>query len=148
MASVYIQQRKSLFPLSPKELLVAGLLLYAGEGAKSRPGEVKLSNTNPAIIRFFLHWLRRACGIPASKLKFKLHLYRDMDIAEEQLFWIHALGINREQLVKPYIKKSAKSRITYRGGFGHGTCNVHLNSVPLFERITMGIKVILDSAGA
>lgn len=144
-ATIYVQQKKELLPLTKKEMFIAGLFLYAGEGAKSRGTEVALSNTNPLIIQFFVYWITRICGVPKKRLKVKLHLYRDMDIVRERCFWMKLLGLGEKQFKKPYIKASSKDRISYRGGFGHGTCNIIVSNVPLFEKIMMSIKVVLDS---
>ena len=43
--------------LTDRDLLVAGLALYAGEGAKT-DGAVKFANSDPRMIAFFLRWLR------------------------------------------------------------------------------------------
>lgn len=149
LASVYNNQRVKLLPLSKKELLLTGLFLYAGEGAKSRPTDVALSNTNPIIIKFFISWLIKACGIERDSIKIRLHLYRDMNISKEKRYWMGVTKLPENQFRKPYIKSNSIERINYRGGFGHGTCNVIVSSVPLFEKIMMSIKVVLDSvAGA
>ena len=52
LSSVYENQKERLLPLSRKEIFVAGLFLYLGEGAKTKT-ETSLSNTNPETMRFF-----------------------------------------------------------------------------------------------
>ena len=71
-----------------------------------------------------------------------LHLYNDMDINKELEYWSRTLKIPLTQFRRPYIKKTSSARINHKGGFGHGTCNVRINSVPLAEKIFMGLKVI------
>ena len=140
----YFVQKKQLLPLTNNELFIAGLFLYAGEGSKTSFGEVSLSNTNPAIVKFFLYWLTKILYIPKDKIKIKLHLYRDMDKDKEERYWMGAIGLRKKHFKNPYIKASSSKRISYRGGFGHGTCNVIVRDTRLFEKIIMGIKVIMD----
>ncbi|MEK6900921.1 MAG: hypothetical protein AABX37_01115 [Nanoarchaeota archaeon] len=52
LSSVDENQKERLLPLSRKEIFVAGLFLYLGEGAKTKT-ETSLSNTNPETMRFF-----------------------------------------------------------------------------------------------
>lgn len=143
LAHVYQEQQKLLSPLSEKDFLIAGYFLYAGEGAKSK-NSVSLSNSNPVIIKFFVDWLIEICKIPKIKIGIKLQLYRDMDREQEISYWMEELDLPRENFKNPYFKKSSSERINYKGGFGHGTCNVRLGDVRLFEKIMMSIKLIED----
>lgn len=67
--------RKQIVELSDRDLLIAGTALYAGEGVK-RDGEVALANTDPALVRLFLRWLRtvltsmrRACVCGSTSMR-------------------------------------------------------------------------------
>src|SRR3990167_5918741 len=51
LLSVYTEQKKILIPLRSRDLFLAGLFLYWGEGSKSRESRLSISNTNPAIIK-------------------------------------------------------------------------------------------------
>lgn len=145
LQGVYDEQKKRLLPLTRKELFIAGLFLYLGEGLKATTSEVALSNTDPKVIQFFVYFLTKICSISVSRLRVRLHLYEDMDPAREVEYWIGVSGIPKEQFRKPYIKKSSLARISYRGGFGHGTCNVIASDVKLFEQIKMGIQAVMDA---
>lgn len=77
----------------------------------------------------------------------KLQLYQDMNIEEEIVFWSKALKLPRKQFVKPYIKKTQSTSITYHRKFSHGTCNLRTSNVNVAEAVFMGIKCIEDSSG-
>ncbi len=141
------KQKKYLFPFADKEFYLAGLFLYWGEGAKFKEANLSISNTNPAILKFFVDWVIRSLLFPKSKLKIYLHLYQDMKISEEIEFWSSTLDISKIQFNKPYIKKSRKSEIKHKGGFGHGTCNISLGNARLTEKVLMGLKTIEDYYG-
>lgn len=141
---IYEQEKKKILPLARREMFIGGLFLYLGEGGKTKPFELSLSNTDPAIIKMFIYWLTIVLQIPRNKLKIKLHLYKDMIIDKETKFWSKELGILLSQFKKPYIKKTLYRSITYKRGFGHGTCNVIIGDASLAKRIFMGLQVVRD----
>ena len=57
-------------------------------------------------------------------------------------FWSKELKIPLSQFHKPYIKKTDMKSISYKNGFGKGTCSVILGSRDLWEYIMMSIKYI------
>ena len=144
---VYQVQKKEILGLSRRDLLIGGLFLYWGEGTKARIGSLAMTNTDPAVARFFVYWLKTIFGIAKGSLKIKVHLYSDMDIKKELKFWSQELDIPTTQFLKPYIKATKKADISYRGGFGHGTCSVELNNSRLAEKVILGVKVIRDYFG-
>ncbi|MDD4994538.1 MAG: helix-turn-helix domain containing protein [Candidatus Pacebacteria bacterium] len=141
----YQEQKRIITPLNKRELYLAGLFLYWGEGAKSRMVELSISNTDPSIIQFFLFWLTKSLLVPRRKIKVALHLYKDMDVDEEIHFWSNILKISPKQFYKPYIKESTLKSVNHKGGFGHGTCNIRVSGARLTEKILMSLKVISDT---
>jgi hypothetical protein len=87
--------------LSEREFLVLGAALYAGEGAKT-DGDVKFANTDPALIRIFLVWLRRFFDIDERRLRVYLYLHEGLDLKAAQQYWFDLTGIPIEQFGKPY----------------------------------------------
>ncbi|MDB5255299.1 MAG: hypothetical protein JWL92_675 [Candidatus Nomurabacteria bacterium] len=145
LEAVYEKAKKDIGDFSQKELLLAGLMLYWGEGTKALPAHVALTNTNPGMLKFFLKWLD-LFNVDKSKIKVRLHLYSDMDIDTTMLYWSKELSLPLAQFRKPYIKKTESSSITYRNSFKMGTCSVTYGSAPLYEYIMMCIKVLENSA--
>ena len=141
--STYEEQEKYWVSLSQKELEIAGLFLYWGEGSKRLNGSVFINNTDPNFLKFALYWYVKGLRIPKEKIKVDLHLYSDMNIQEEISFWSKALKLPVLQFRKPYIKVSTRVGIDQKG-FGHGTCGLNVNDVLLKEKIIMGIKAIAD----
>jgi hypothetical protein len=87
--------------LSEREFLVAGAALYAGEGSKT-DGSVKLANTNPEMMAFYLAWLRHFFDVDESRLRGHLYLHQGLDLAAAIGFWSGISGIPPEQFIKPY----------------------------------------------
>lgn len=145
LRNIYESERSKIFPLSKREEFLCGLFLYWGEGSKRIEGSFSLSNTDYRMMRFFVHWTRDILEIPIGKIIVRLHLYSDMDVVTEQVFWSEALEIPLGHFKKPYLKKSNLAGLSYKNGFGHGTCNVIVNDAMLCKRILMGIRSIADA---
>jgi hypothetical protein len=144
LAEFYNQEKVKHLPLSKRELFVAGLFLYWGEGMKNVKYPLGLYNTNPQLIKFGLLWYKNSLNIPIEKIKVHLHLYSDMNIAQEMNFWSKELKMPLKQFTKPQIKISQKSAIKYKGMFGHGTCGLLVYDVRQKERLMAALKAIAD----
>ena len=81
--------------------LVAGVALYAGEGAKT-DGNVVFANTDSRMIAFFCAWLRRFFDIDESRLRAKVYLHQGLDLDAAQAHWSAVTGIPLDQFRKPY----------------------------------------------
>lgn len=140
---IYQREKKYLLPFSKKEWYIGGLFLYWGEGLKATRGTFSLSNTNPQMIMFYVNWIITTLNVKKEKISIRLHLYSDMDEVKETNYWSELLKVPTTQFLKPYIKPTTLSGLTYKS-FGHGTCNVMVNNTSLTEKILFGIKAISD----
>ena len=143
LQEVYKKVSKDIGSISKRDLFLAGLFLYWGEGTKAQKGSVNLTNTNPSMLKFFLKWLE-LFDVKRKNLKVKLHLYSDMDIKKYVAFWSKELKIPISQFRKSYIKKTQLKSITYKNGFGKGTCCVMFENRDLWEYIIMSLKYISE----
>lgn len=141
LKEVYDKVSKDIGIFSKREIFLLGLFLYWGEGTKAANSSTQLANTNPAMIKFFIKWLE-LLGVNKKDLKVKLHLYSDMNIKGSIAFWSKELKIPVSQFKKPYIKETKLKSITYKNGFGKGTCCVIFGDRNLWEYISMGLKYI------
>ena len=87
--------------LSERDLLIAGTMLYAGEGAKT-DGDVKLANTDPRMIELFCRWLRQFFDVDESRMRCRLYLHVGLDLDEATRFWSELTQIPPEQFGKPW----------------------------------------------
>ena len=140
---IYYEESKKILPLSKRELFIAGLFLYWGEGSKG-PYMINISNSDPKMINFSMYWFVNSLQISKNKIRVCLQLYKDMNIKEEIKYWSKKLDMPLSSFRKPYIKKTARQNINHKGGYGHGTCNLVVGNVILKERIMIGIKSICD----
>jgi hypothetical protein len=143
LSVVYNNVSKDIGEFSKRDLFIAGLFLYWGEGTKGSNTSVVLTNTNPAMLKFFIQWLK-LLGIKRNQLTCRLHLYSDMNIKKSIDFWSKELKIPINQFRKSYIKKTKLSGLTHKHGFGKGTCCVIFNNRILWEYVLMGLKYISE----
>lgn len=143
---VHEEQKRRIFPLSDRDMFIAGLFLYWGEGSKTRISHICVANTDPAMPTFFVYWVTRVLNLDKARIRVHLHLYSDMDIAKEISFWSQTLNIPKSQFIKPYIKKNASTIINH-GTFGHGTCTIRVGNARVSEEVLAGIQAIRDHFG-
>ncbi len=132
---------KKITPIAKRDLFISGFFLYWAEGTKTTKATVSLSNTDPAMLKFFIQWLA-LLGVEKQRLKIHLHLYSDMNIKKTVNFWSEQLKIPTSQFRKPYVKNSKEADIIRKGRFGYGTCNVIYENAPLYREVLMGIKYL------
>lgn len=96
--------------LSERDILMAGLGLYWGEGYKYENGELGFTNSNPYMIRFYFRWLK-SWGIEKDALIFRITLNEFFRKEERniKLFWINFLDVKEGQFSKStFIKTNLK----------------------------------------
>ena len=139
MLQAYERAVKDIGTLSKRDLFIAGLYLYWGEGTKAHRGNTIMTNTDPAVIRAFLDWAN-LIGLPKERMYVRLHLYADMNAKKEVRFWSKELDMSLKQFRNPHMKRSLLSNLTYKTGFGHGTCDIRFENIATWEYITMALK--------
>jgi hypothetical protein len=89
--------------------LLAGVALYAGEGAKT-DGAIKFANTNPDLIQFFVTWLRAFFEVDERRLRVGLYLHEGLDLDAAVCYWSELTDIPPTQFIKPYRASADASR--------------------------------------
>ena len=127
MLHSFTRAAKDIGRLSRRDIFISGLYLYWGEGTKSAPGRVSIANTDPDVVKAFMDWLLHM-KVPRERIRARLHLYKDMKLRDEIMYWSRTLNIPVSQFRKPHIKQTSRSEQTYKGMYGHGTCDLHLHN--------------------
>jgi len=133
--------KKDIGSLSKRELFLTGLFLYWGEGGKTKVASTTISNTDPAVILFFVQWLK-LFKVPRNRLRVHIHLYADMNVQKELQYWSKTLKLPLSSFRKPYIKKSNRAGLTYMQKFTHGTCNLIYDNRDVSEYILQALEHI------
>lgn len=141
----YAKWRRYFYNVNKKDLMIAGLMLYLGEGGKKNSSQVSVANTDPRVIELFLHWLETCFSISRTEAKIQLHLYESMNVVKEREFWQNTLRLKEGQFYKSSVRKLKSHSFTYSSTEGHGTCSVYVFGVERKRKVMMAIKAFLDS---
>jgi transcriptional regulator with XRE-family HTH domain len=128
--------------LSDQAFLVAGVALYAGEGAK-RDGRVMFANTDAEMVTFFCAWLRRFFVIDELRMRVRVYLHEGLDLDAAEAFWSNVTGIPREQFGAPYRAKADPTRRLNK--HEHGCAYVGYSCSRTHREIMGLIRALLSS---
>lgn len=142
---VYKKVANDIGKLNRRELFLNGFFLYWGEGGKVNKSMLSFTNTDPDMINYFIKWMTVCLNVERKDLYVILHLYKDMNIKQSIDFWSKKINIKIEQFKKPYVKDSKLTNLTYKSGFGKGTCTVRLNNKEKMDYVLMGLKYLKNS---
>jgi len=140
--------KEEILPFSKRDLWIAGIMLYAGEGYKCKTvsgQQIELANSDPEILRLFISFLLNVCSVSKDKIIIRAMLYEDIDLKEAQKYWSEELGVPENQFRKPFIKQSFRN-IPYRHlrRSKYGTAHVHVYDVILYRKIMGWISAIYE----
>jgi transcriptional regulator with XRE-family HTH domain len=119
--------KKILGKLSNRELLIAGLALYWGEGSK-KSRTIELCNSDPAAIQFFIAWLKKFFLIKNEDLRGyiginAIHKSREAIVKE---FWSKITGIPLAQFTKISYKKTKNKKVYENYDSHYGTIAIRV----------------------
>jgi hypothetical protein len=105
-------------------LFLAGVMLYWGEGDKSTKHQVRLTNTDPLMLRLYVEFLSHICLIPREKVHAMISAYPDLDIPLCRQFWSGRTAIPLSNFTKTALITGRRK--TKRLSFGN--CTVVVSS--------------------
>jgi len=138
-----------LSSINERELLIAGLALYWGEGSK-KSQEVEFCNSDPKMIQFLLLWLKECFKIMPNEIKCcvginQMHRKREKIVKD---YWSEVSGIPISQFRKTSLKK-VKNRKVYENFNEHyGTLSVIVTKPSRFYFKILGLIEGLYQAGS
>jgi hypothetical protein len=114
--------------LTERELLIAGLSLYWGEGYK-KGRRLQLCNSDPQIIKLTLFWLNKCFFINKSDIRCRvginyIHLKRDNKIKN---YWSKITGVPLSQFTKTSFKKVENKKIYNNFNNYYGTLAIEVS---------------------
>jgi len=117
-------------------------MLYWAEGDKGRQA-VRISNSDPALLRLFVWFLRECYGAEVRRLSVSCNLFADHIDRQREIedFWLRTLGLPRsclrKSIVNVYSKYSQKKR---KNKLPYGTCKVVYNDTATVQSIYGAIQ--------
>jgi hypothetical protein len=111
--------------LTDREMLIAGAIAYWCEGSKSKPhrpsARVIFTNSDPALIQFFLRFLTMA-GTPPENLAFQVYIHENADVRSAELFWLKITGARPEQFRRASLKRHNPKTVRKNVGDDYRGC--------------------------
>lgn len=125
-------------------LFVTAIASYWGEGDKNTKNQVRLTNTDPMMLKIFVKFLIKICKIKKENIRIALFIYKDLDDDASRRYWSSYTGIDtfHKTMVLPSLHKT--KRLPY------GICTVIVSNSYLKKKMTVWIdrlpKIILNEA--
>jgi hypothetical protein len=124
-----------------RDLLVAGIMLYSGEGAKGG-NTVDLANSNLIILRIFLKFILEVCGVNPARLRFYLYCFDNQDPQKLIRFWSRKLRVPKKNFTKPYVRQASQNNQRI---MSHGVLHIRYSDKRLLRKILSLTSQISDS---
>lgn len=121
----------------------AGCMLYWAEGTKDR-NTVRFANSDRAMVRFFLRFLRESLGVSTDALTLSLNVYvnNGLTLREIEDHWLWGLGLPRSCLRKHQLNHTPTSSSgRRRKKLPYGVCTLRVRrSTRLVQHIYGAIQ--------
>lgn len=123
--------------LSQREIFIAGIALYWGEGFK-KDHLVGLATSDPKAAVFFINWLQVCFKIPLQDLIVRVtaNISYQNRIKTLHSFWSNELHLSQKQFSKPFFQKTTWKKIYENKNEYHGVIRIKVRrSVNLLRKI-------------
>lgn len=138
------EARQELETLKYNPVFIAGIMLFWGEGTKAVLSQVRFSNSDPEMVRFYLVFLQKACRIPLDKIRIAILGYPDLDEPSVRRFWSFVSGVPLSNFHKTMVVLGRHK--TRR--LPNGVCTVVISSsyfkVKMLEWLRLLPKELMD----
>ena len=149
---IYEESKKDIGNISQKELWLMGVMLYWAEGHKEkeyRPGSgAQFTNSDPQMIKLFLIWLDKICGIKANEITFSIYIHENSKNNTESVkkYWADITGFKKDNFSQFYFKKSNIKTLRKNIGDSYfGVLRVKVKASSVLQRKIAGwIKGVID----
>ena len=119
-------------PINQKEIFLfgLGLGLFWGEGSKRNIHSVRLSNSDPLLVKKFIEFLVNIYKIDKNKLRFQLQTYDDLSVNKLLSFWAKHLSVKVTQFCKTTVLKR-RGEGTYKNKMKYGVVVLYFSNMKL-----------------
>lgn len=120
MQDIFRKAGKDISHLTAHEFWLCGVMLYWAEGCKEklyRGGQsVDFGNTDPAMIKFFVHWLREGLKVKEVDMNFSLYIHENNTyrLKEVEAFWLKTIGIKNARIAYTCFKSHNPKTVRHK----------------------------------
>ena len=132
--------QKDVAQLSRRDIFMVGLGLYWGEGYKKGNQELGFTNSDPAIIVFYIEWLTRIYGIKKKDLilRVSINIQHTKRVADVERYWSIITKIPNTQFTKISLIKSRTQKTCPNPEIHYGTLRVKVRRGTELRRKILG----------
>jgi len=132
------EARSEFKTLQYHPLFIAGLMLYWGEGDKRTHDHVRLTNTDPEMIKLFVFFLLKICNVPKTKIRAGVLIYPDLHDTACQMYWSGVSGLPLSHFHKctEIVGRHKTNRLSY------GVCNIIVSSTYLKAKMLEWLRLL------
>lgn len=129
-------------PISEDAYKLFGVALYWAEGSKGKGFEI--TNSDPYLILFMVHWLKTIFHIEPAVLKPRLNIYSQQDDLKLKTFWSDLTEIPIANFGKSFIKPSGKGY--KKNNLYYGTIKIYVpKAIDLMHVVYGWRKAVLQN---
>jgi transcriptional regulator with XRE-family HTH domain len=121
---------------------VAGCMLFWAEGSRNK-NAVLFTNSDPAMVRFFVHFLRTSFDVQDERIRVTCNLFADHSDRQWEIeeFWLRLLDLPRTSLCKSTVNRYSKySQKKRQNKLPHGTCRIAVHDTKIVQHIYGAIQ--------
>ena len=132
-------------PETAEELILLGLGvgLYWGEGNKAHQNAIRLGNSDPELLKSYILFLTKLCGVKKESLKFDLQIFSDINANSALSYWTRQLNVKTEQFFKPRVTISG-SIGTYKKKSKYGVVTIYFGNTKLRNIVVGQITEVIE----
>ena len=131
--------QRQVGPLSKRDIFMIGLGLYWGEGYKKGSQELGFTNSDPAMIKFYLLWLYELDHISLDRLILRVSINMSHQDREREVlhYWSRLLQIPLSQFTKTSFIKAKSMKQVYTDKH-YGTLRVKVRRGTMLRHQILG----------
>jgi transcriptional regulator with XRE-family HTH domain len=123
-------------------LHAAGCMLFWAEGSRHR-NRAQITNSDPALMAFFMSFLRRYFELPTDAFRIACNLFADHEERQREIedFWLARLDLPRSCMTKTIVNNySRASKRTRKNRLPYGTCRLTVHRTQVVQHIYGAIQ--------
>lgn len=117
------------------ELLSLAIGLFLGEGNKRDKFHVRFTNSDSKIIKVFLSFIRKICGVKEQKIQAFINIFDDRIYEKSLDYWVRITEIPPFRFYKPTIRPRKIG--TYKNKSKYGTITIVVSNTKLLNQIKL-----------
>lgn len=113
--------------------------LFWGEGTKATSYSVRLTNTDPAMIKLFRTFLIKICQVNLDKIRYSIVTFNDSNPSTVANYWAKELRISKNKF-GTIVSIPPQGKGTYKRKSLYGVCSITVSNIKLKSWITDQIE--------